>query len=363
MTCDDTCDIINRKVADVKGNKQLHDGNGGLNMGMKKIGVLTSGGDAPGMNAAVWATAKSAFAGGMEVYAIMGGYQGLFDRDIRRLKGEDVESIMHLGGTVIGTARCKGMMTDEGRDQAVSMIREFGLDGIVVIGGDGSFRGARELSVRGVSVVCMPGTIDNDLSYTDYTIGYDTACNTALEAIAKIHDTMVSHNRVAVVEVMGRDCGDIALTVGMATGADYVLVPEVQYDVPFDLDNLSARMLKLKAQGKKNGLVIISEGVQKQFRHPADELRDRLATATGLDVRASVLGHIQRGGMPTVRDRRVAVEMGVHAVDLLEKGYSNRVIGVKHGAIMDMDIMEALQIPRTFDKAAYDAVMKLGLER
>lgn len=330
---------------------------------MKKIGILTSGGDAPGMNAAVWASVKMAHSFGMTIYGIEQGYQGLLDGKVHELTGGEVENILHLGGTALGTARCKAMMTDEGRDAAAAATRELGIEGLIVVGGDGSFRGARELSLRGIPTVCLPGTIDNDLSYTDYTIGFDTACNTATDAIMKIRDTMMSHNRVAIIEVMGRDCGDIALTVSMAVGADYVLVPEVQYDCPFDQDNMIARLNYLRDRGKKYGLVVIAEGVENQYRHPASQLRQILQDRTDFDVRASTLGHMQRGGYPTMSDRRLAIEMGARGIHLLADGVGNRVIGIKNNRVFDQDIMEALKVERSFNTEMYDLFNKLASNR
>ena len=327
---------------------------------MKTIGILTSGGDAPGMNAMIWAAVKACNSRGMKVYGIKNGFQGLLDKEVFELTPESVEGILDLGGTKLGTARCQAMYSEEGRDEAAQAVREWGMEGIIVGGGDGSFMGARCLSERGIPTVGIPCTIDNDLGYTDNTIGFDTACNTATDAIMKVRDTMMSHNRVAVVEVMGRHCGDIALTVGLVAGADYILIPEVQYETQFDFDKLAKHLMKLKDQKQRSGLVVIAEGVEYDVKMRAYVLRDRLKEATNLDIKVSVLGHMQRGGYPTVRDRRYAMQMTDRAVQLLYRNIGNRVVGIKNNRIIDMDIMEAAEIKKTLNVDLYNLALNLG---
>lgn len=330
---------------------------------MKCIGVLTSGGDAPGMNAVIWSVVRAAHARGMKVMGIEDGYQGLIDRKVRELTVDELGSCLEKGGTVLGTARCKAMMTDEGRDEAAAAVREFGIEGLIVCGGDGSFQGALALSARGIPTIGIPGTIDNDLAYTDYTIGFDTASNTAANAVMNIRDTMGSHHRFGVVEVMGRHCGDIALNVGMAAGADYILIPEIPYEKPFDIDNLVDRLNNLVAEGARTGLVIIAEGVEYDTPNRAEVLMKQLTERTGLEIRASVLAHMQRGGYPTVTDRGYAVRMTERAVELLSQGIGNRAIGIKSNEIFDMDIVEALQVKRVVHKDLYDLAQKMGSVR
>ena len=330
---------------------------------MKCIGVLTSGGDAPGMNAVIWSTVRAAHARGMKVMGIEDGYQGLIERRVHELTAKELGNCLDLGGTCLGTARCKAMMTDEGRDEAATAVREFGIEGIIVCGGDGSYRGAQTLSERGIPTIGLPGTIDNDLAYTDFTIGYDTACNTATEAAMKIRDTMTSHHRFGIIEVMGRRCGDIALSVGLVVGADYILVPEIQYETPYDMENIAKRLTKLSSEGAKSGLIILAEGVEYDTPNRAEVLCDALVQRTGLEIRSTVLGHMQRGGYPSVRDRSYAIQMTERAVELLHKGIGNRVVGVRHNQIIDMDIVEALQTKQTINKDLYDLAQQLGSVR
>ena len=266
----------------------------------KKIGILTSGGDSPGMNAAVWAAVKSAASRGIDMVGIYRGYQGLIDGDTKPLTVKDVEGILNRGGTVLKTARCRKMLTEEGRADAVKGAEKAGLDGLIVVGGNGSYAGAAILAARGVPAIGLPGTIDNDLTYTDFTLGFDTTCATAYEAVLKVRDTMDSHERVGVVEVMGRYCGDIALKVAAATGADYVLVPEVNKD--FDIQNLADRLCKLKEMGRCSFLIILAEGVHYENPHRACQLRQELEAEFKRrgsdigDIRETVLGYQQRGG-------------------------------------------------------------------
>lgn len=327
---------------------------------MNCIGVLTSGGDAPGMNAVVWAAVRAACARGMKVMGVEDGYQGLIEHRVRELSPAELGSCLDKGGTFLGTARCKAMMADEGRDEAAAAVRAFGIEGLIVCGGDGSFQGAKELTKRGIPTVGLPGTIDNDLAYTDFTIGYDTACNTAAQAIFQIRDTMTSHHRFGIVEVMGRHCGDIALSVGQAVGADYILIPEMNYTEPFDIENVANRLKDIVKKGARTGLVILAEGVEYDTPNRADVLCKELTKRTGLEIRAAVLGHIQRGGNPTVQDRGLAIRMTEYAVDLLHQGIGNRVVGIRQNQIMDMDILEALQMDRVVQKDQYNLALKMG---
>ena len=315
-------------------------------MAIKTIGVLTSGGDAPGMNAAVRSVVRSAIAMGLKVKGIHHGYNGLIEGDIIDLNVRSVSDIIHRGGTVLFTARSPLFKTEEGIDLAVENCKKFGIDGIVVIGGDGSFRGARDLSLKGIPCVGIPGTIDNDISSTEYTIGYDTAMNTAMEMVDKLRDTTQSHERCSVVEVMGRHAGWLALQTGIAVGATAILVPEVPYDFQRDIiDKIQAT----KATGKMHFILVVAEGIGK-----VDELSKRIEEATGIETRATVLGHVQRGGSPTVRDRVMASEMGYEAVKLLKDGVGNRVIAYRENKIVNYDIYEALAMVKPFDIESYN---------
>ena len=307
---------------------------------MKTIGVLTSGGDAPGMNAAIRAVVRTAVSLGMNVKGIRSGYSGLIHDEIIDLDARAVSDIISRGGTMLYTARSKSFMTEEGMMQAVNNCKKHGIEGVVVIGGDGSFRGARDLSSRGIPCVGVPGTIDNDISSTEYTIGFDTAMNTAVEMIDKIRDTAQSHHRCSVIEVMGRHAGYIALQVGIATGATAILVPEL----PVDLDSVIRKIVEVEKTGKKHFIIVVAEGVGG-----VDKIAEYIQEKTGIDSRATVLGHVQRGGNPTVRDRVRATQMGNAAVHLLYKGIGNRVIAYRKGEIVDFDINEALSMTKTFD--------------
>ena len=314
-------------------------------MGAKTIAVLTSGGDAPGMNAAVRAVVRSGLSFGMKVYGVMRGYNGLLNGDLKEMNMRSVSDIMQHGGTALFTARSPEFNTPEGVQKAANMCREKGIDGVVVIGGDGSFRGARDLTGAGIPCIGVPGTIDNDIACTDYTIGYDTALNTAMEMIDRIRDTTESHDRCSVVEVMGRRCGDIALNTGVAVGALTTLVPEIPYD--FQKDVLD-RIRLAQSTGKLHYIIVVAEGVGH-----TQELAERIQKETGIESRATILGHVQRGGAPTLRDRVVASRMGYHAVELLQNGLGNRVVAMKGEQIVDFDITEALDMPRTFDEKMY----------
>ncbi|MCD8187117.1 MAG: 6-phosphofructokinase [Ruminococcus sp.] len=318
---------------------------------IKKIGVLTSGGDAPGMNAAIRAVVRTALSKGMEVYGIRRGYVGLISGDIIQMDARSVSDIIHRGGTMLYTARCPEFRTDEGLDKAKAKCEELGLEGIVVIGGDGSFRGAADLSARGILCVGLPGTIDNDIACTEYTIGYDTAMNTAMELADKLRDTSQSHDRCTVIEVMGRNAGYIAVNTGVASGAIEVITKEM----PYDLDSLAKKMLEAKKTGKQNFVVVVAEGIGH-----ADEIAKVLQEKTHIEARATVLGHVQRGGSPTIRDRVVASEMGYYAVELLEQGIGNCVVGMKDNKIVDFDIQEALAMKKPYDERLHQIAEVIG---
>ena len=308
---------------------------------IKKIGVLTSGGDAPGMNAAVRAVVRTALSKGMEVYGIRRGYAGLITGDIYQMDERSVSDIIHRGGTVLYTARCPEFRTEEGVLKAKAKCDELGIEGLVVIGGDGSFRGAADLSAKGVLCIGLPGTIDNDIACTDYTIGFDTAMNTAMELVDKLRDTSQSHDRCSVVEVMGRGAGHIAVNTGIACGATDIITKEV----PYDSDAIAKTMLEKQAKGKKNFVVIVAEGIGH-----AQEIATMIQEKTHIETRATILGHVQRGGNPTLRDRVEATRMGYYAVELLEQGIGNRVVGVKDNKLVDYDIQEALSMTKPYDE-------------
>ncbi len=287
---------------------------------MKTIAVLTSGGDAPGMNAAIRAVVRTGLEKGLKVMGIQRGYNGLINGEIFEMDTHSVSDIIQRGGTILRTARCEEFRTEQGREKAAKILRAFGIDGLVVIGGDGSFHGAQLLSKLGINTVGLPGTIDNDLAYTDYTIGFDTSINTVLDAINKLRDTSTSHERVSVVEVMGRNCGDIALYTGVAGGAESIIIPEKEYNA----DKLCKQILQGKLKGKMHNLVLLAEGVGG-----ANELAKYIEEVTGIETRSTILGHIQRGGSPTCMDRILASRMAYKAVELLISGKSSRVVGIK----------------------------------
>ena len=312
---------------------------------MNTIGVLTSGGDAPGMNAAVRAVVRTAIAMGMNVKGVRRGYNGLIEGDIIDLDVRSVSDIIHRGGTVLYTARSPRFKTEEGMKEAIDNCKKFGIEGIVVIGGDGSYRGARDLSMRGIPCVGVPGTIDNDISSTEYTIGFDTAMNTAMEMVDKIRDTAQSHDRCSVVEVMGRRAGYLALQTGIAVGATAILVPEVEHKV----EDVIKKIRQTQKTGKKHFIIVVAEGVGG-----VEKIAEEIEKSTGIESRATVLGHVQRGGNPTVRDRVIATQMGYAAVKLLKDGIGNRVIGLKKGEIVNYDIYEALNMKKPFDDEMYE---------
>lgn len=311
---------------------------------MKKIAILTSGGDAPGMNAAVRAVVRTALDNGIEVMGVKRGYAGLLNGELFNMDRSSVSDIIQRGGTVLRTARCLEFKQEEVRKRAVKILKAYGVDALVVIGGDGSFMGAKLLSKLGVKTVGLPGTIDNDLAYTDYTIGFDTALNTVIDSINKIRDTSTSHERVSIIEVMGRHCGDLALHAGIAGGAEAILVPELG----FDKDELCRKILEGKAQGKMHNLVILAEGIGGAF-----ELAKDVEDVTGIETRATILGHTQRGGSPSAFDRVLASKMGAKAVEVLLEGKTSRVIGIKENEIFDQDIDEALALGRKFDEKLF----------
>lgn len=311
---------------------------------MKKIGILTSGGDAPGMNAAVRAVARAAMRKGMQVYGIRRGYNGLINGDVFEMNERSVSDIIQRGGTCLYTARCHEFRTEEGVDIAKNMCEKLGLEGIVVIGGDGSFRGAGDLSAKGILCVGLPGTIDNDIACTEYTIGYDTAMNTVVEMVDKLRDTTQSHDRCSVVEVMGRRAGYIALNAGIACGATAIITTEV----PYNLDDIAKKMLESRKTGKQHFIILVSEGIGG-----SEKIANILQEKTGIEARATILGHVQRGGAPTVRDRVIASQMGYHAVELLAEGKGNRVVGMQDSKIVDFDIQEALAMKKPFDEELY----------
>lgn len=312
---------------------------------MNTIGVLTSGGDAPGMNAAVRAVVRTAIAMGMNVKGVRRGYNGLIEGDIIDLDVRSVSDIIHRGGTVLYTARSPRFKTEEGMKEAIDNCKKFGIEGIVVIGGDGSYRGARDLSMRGIPCVGVPGTIDNDISSTEYTIGFDTAMNTAMEMVDKIRDTAQSHDRCSVVEVMGRRAGYLALQTGIAVGATAILVPEVEHKV----EDVIKKIRQTQKTGKKHFIIVVAEGVGG-----VEKIAEEIEKSTGIESRATILGHVQRGGNPTVRDRVIATQMGYAAVKLLKGGIGNRVIGLKKGEIVNYDIYEALNMKKPFDDEMYE---------
>ena len=305
---------------------------------IRTIGVLTSGGDAPGMNAAIRAVVRTALGKGVKVRGIRKGYKGLLNEEIIDLDAGDVSDIIQRGGTILQTARCKEMITEEGQQKAAAICKKYGIDGLVVIGGDGSFRGAQKLAYLGVNTIGVPGTIDLDIDCTEYTIGFDTAVNTAMEAIDKVRDTSTSHSRCSIIEVMGRNAGYLAMWCGIANGAEDVLIPE-KYD--YDEQKLINNIIASRKAGKKHHIIVNAEGIGH-----SEAMARRIEAATGIETRATILGHMQRGGNPTCKDRVYASMMGALAVDLLVQGKSCRVVGYRHGEFMDFDINEALAMQK-----------------
>lgn len=320
---------------------------------MKRIGLLTSGGDAPGMNAAIRAVVRTAIYFGMEVYGIERGYAGLIEDTMIPMEMRSVSDIVQRGGTKLRTARCLEMLTVDGQKQAVATLEKRGIEGLVVIGGDGSFRGAKCLTENyGIPTIGIPGTIDNDLEYTDYTLGFDTAVNTCLEVINKLRDTMNSHERISVVEVMGRHCGDIALFAGISSGAEIIVIPEIAYD----MDDIVMRINRSRANGKHSNIIVVAEGVTT-----AEQFAKQLQENTTYSVRATTIGHIQRGGSPSMADRMLAAQFGNKAVRLLKDGIGNRVVGIHKNEIIDMDIIEAVSMKKKFNYELYETLQMISM--
>lgn len=313
-----------------------------------KIGVLTSGGDAPGMNAAIRAVVRCGIDAGFEVYGIKRGYEGLLDGEIEQMNLSSVGDILHRGGTILKTARSERFSTEEGVKRSKVILDTFGIDALIVIGGDGSMRGALELSKLGVNVMCLPGTIDNDLAYTDYTIGFDTAVNTVLDAISKVRDTSSAHERNTIIEVMGRHCGDIALYAGVGGGAEAVLIPEVEADV----NRVCRKILQGAGRGKLNSIIINAEGSGVS----SDELAKEIAELTGRETRIVVLSYLQRGGVPTLDDRLLASRCGAKAIELIASGIKNKAIGTVNGKIQAFEIEGALAEKPEFDHELYELI-------
>ena len=320
---------------------------------IKTIGVLTSGGDAPGMNAAIRAVVRRGLSSGLKVKGIQKGYNGLLNEEIIDMTARDVSDTIERGGTILYTARCAEFRTAEGQQRGAEICRKHGIDGLVVIGGDGSFAGAQKLVNLGINTIGIPGTIDLDIACTEYTIGFDTAVNTAMEAIDKVRDTSTSHERCSVIEVMGRDAGYLALWCGIANGAEKILMPE---EKDYDEKALIKDILENKKRGKKNYIIINAEGVGDSIN-----MAKRIEDATGIETRATILGHMQRGGSPTCKDRVYASTMGAMAVDLLCQGKTNRVVGYKNGQFIDFDIEEALAMKKTIPAYQYDVAKTLAL--
>ena len=319
---------------------------------MRIIGVLTSGGDAPGMNAAIRAVVRYAIYNNINVLGIKNGYRGLVDGDTMEMNLSSVADIIHRGGTFLGSARSLEFQKEEGFNKALKNIKYLGIDGLVTIGGDGTFRGAMELSKAGIPVIGIPGTIDNDLPYTQYTLGFFTALTTVLESVEKIRDTSSSHSRNNVIEVMGRNCGDIALYAGLAGGAEMVIIPEVEYNI----DEVCDKIMQGRARGKKHSIIILAEGAGD-----AKTISEQIENKTGITTRYSVLGYTQRGGTPSAFDRLIGSQMGAKAVELLINNVKNRVLGVKGNEIFDMDMEEALKIEKKFDETTYELTKILSI--
>lgn len=320
---------------------------------MKTIGVLTSGGDAPGMNAAIRAVVRAGCENGFRVMGIRRGYNGLMYGDMYEMNLRSVSNIINRGGTILYSARSPEFKTEEGMQKAIDVCKQMDMQGVVVIGGDGSFRGARDLSLRGVPCVGIPGTIDNDIACSDYTIGYDTAMNTVMENVDRLRDTSESHDRCSVVEVMGRRAGYIALNSGIACGATTILIPEVDFD--FEKDVID-RMRRTQKTGKRHFIIIVAEGIGG-----VNEMAKRIQEETGVESRATILGHVQRGGSPTVRDRVVGSTMGCKSVELLKQGIGNRVIALQKGELVDYDIFEALNMTKTIDLDLYKLAHEISI--
>lgn len=311
---------------------------------MKTIGILTSGGDAPGMNAAIRAVARTAFANGLRVKGIRNGYDGLIKGDIYEMNVSSVADIIHKGGTILGSARSKEFETPEGQKRAAEVVKEFGIEGIVVLGGDGSLRGANALHNLGIKTMGIPCTIDNDMGFTDNTIGFNTAVETVIEAIGKLRDTSSSHGRGNVVEVMGRNCGDIALFAGLCGGAESILVPEI----PFDIKMVTNKVIRGRKRGKLHHIIVVAEGVGNSY-----DIAKEIKEVTGVETKVTILGHVQRGGSPSAQDVLLANKFGTRAIELLIEGKSSEAVGIKGGKVIDMPITEAVEVEKEFDRELF----------
>ncbi len=321
---------------------------------MKTIAVLTSGGDAPGMNAAIRAVVRTACENGIKVYGVIRGYNGLINGDFIEMDLRSVSDIINRGGTILYSARSVEFATEEGMRKAIRTCQEWGIEGVVVIGGDGSFRGARDLSERGIPCVGIPGTIDNDIACCDYTIGYDTCLNTIMELVDRLRDTSESHDRCSVIEVMGRRAGYLALNAGIACGATSILIPEVSFDIE---KHVIERMQKTQRTDKKHFIIIVAEGCGVNIEDLADEIEKK----TGVETRPTILGHTQRGGYPTVKDRVMATRMGNYAVKLLMNNIGNRVVASKKEDVIDYDIFDALNMSKSIDMELYDIAHEVSI--
>ena len=319
---------------------------------MKRIGILTSGGDAPGMNAAIRAVVRTAIYYGIEVMGIKEGYKGLMEGEIEELTVSSVADIIQRGGTMLRTARAEEFMTEAGFEKALNILEVFKIEGLVVLGGDGTLRGAKDLAQAGIPVIGIPCTIDNDCGYTDYTIGFMTAVETVVDAISKIRDTSTSHGRANVIEVMGRNCGDIALYAGLAGGAESIIIPEMELDIA----KVAKKALQGKNRGKRHHIIILAEGVGNAF-----ELSKELYKLTNIDTRVTVLGYIQRGGIPSVFDRIIGSKLGNKAVELLSSGCQNKVVGIKDNDVIELDIDEALGVKKNFNRHMYEMANILSI--
>lgn len=319
---------------------------------MRKIGVLTSGGDAPGMNAAVRAVVRCGIDAGLEVYGISRGYEGLIDGEINRMGYRDVSDILHRGGTILKTARSERFKTEAGQRKAMTMLETFGIEGLVVIGGDGSLKGGRDLSRMGMKVMGLPGTIDNDLGYTDFTIGFDTAVSTVLDAISKLRDTSSAHERTTVIEVMGRNCGDIALFSGLAGGAQAIFIPEIDSDI----NEVCKKIVVSANDGRRHSIVIRAEG----YHMTSQEIVDAIATKTGRETKLVVLSYLQRGGSPTMHDRILGTRTAAKAVELLKEDSTSKAIGIVDNTIVAYDLEEALNQKRELNMDIHNLIETLG---
>ncbi|MCF6465542.1 6-phosphofructokinase [Clostridium sp. Cult2] len=319
---------------------------------MKTIGILTSGGDAPGMNAAIRSVVRTSIYNKARILGIKQGYNGLINGDIEEMNLSSVADIIHRGGTMLRSARCDEFKTEQGLKKALNVINVFGIDGLIILGGDGTFRGAKNLYEAGIPTICIPCTIDNDMGYTDYTIGFYTAVETVVDAISKIRDTSTSHGRANIVEVMGRECGDIALYSGLAGGAESIIVPEVE----FDADEVSRKIIQGRIRGKLHHIIVLAEGIGNAY-----EVAKEIEEKTSAETRVTILGHIQRGGTPTAFDRIIASKMGNMAVELLLSSDSGKALGIKCNELISMDLDEALNTKKEFDNNMYDIAKILSI--